>query len=359
MKIGILTFHRALNVGAVLQAFALQTALCRLGHDAAIVDYGRIGLPPRFKIKRWTFRFIVGAVVAWARTLFLEGSRRRKYKRFVKRYLNLIHCPRRADLHNISCDAFVSGSDLVWNPIYNEGDDTYFLDFAPCDAKKVAYAPSFGTQCDDAQWRVRVVEYLKKFSLVSVRETQSAGFYRLLTGREVEIVCDPTLLLSCREYGRLERKVRNIPKRYIFLYVICNHPYARKYAEMLSDAMRIPVVFYLSGCPIILFCGKQRGTIMNIGPGEFLYLESNADCVVTNSFHGLVFSLIYHKLPHVLLNAEPGDARMVDLLNLVGLPDRVSGNSCVPLPVVDVDWKAVDSKIADLRAASIHFLKRI
>lgn len=357
MKIGILTFHRALNVGAVLQAWALQKYIQSLGHDVEIIDYGRIGCPSRFNMRSMTIRGFAGAVVRYLNSLFVEGRRRNKYQSFLQQEMRLSPRVNQSVLKELVYDAFVCGSDLIWHPDRNEGDTSFYLDFIQ-DARirRIAYAPSFGVTVFSTAQAARLKELLLTFNNLSVRETQSQQLCKDAFGLDVDIVCDPTFLIDVVQYQSLERKVNGLPSRYVLLYVICAHPFAGQVAASISKRLGVPVVYYLGGNNAKWISSSQKGAMMNVGPAEFLYLIHHAECVVTNSFHGMVFALLYHHTPYVMANNSPADRRMVDVLETCEQGEYIAFEANKEIPALIGDWRSVDIALNTMKKSGINYL---
>jgi len=358
-KIGILTFHRSLNVGAVLQAWALHIYLRSKGFDARIIDYGHIGCSPRLKIKQFCLRSIVRLFYHFIMSFPMEDFRRAKYSKFINDHFFMTRNVCRTDLPFLSMDCYICGSDLIWHPDRNEEDMSYFLDFVSSEARKVAYAPSFGDGHFSAAQERMIKESINRFDLLSVRETFSCKVLRNFANIDAPIVCDPTILLSVSYYVNVERRVKKLPSQYILLYVICGHPFAEAFSEKLSDETGLKVIYYFSGEGMSRCSKHQKGRLMNVGPAEFLYLVHNSSAVVTNSYHGLVFSLLYHKTPYVMLNDSKLDVRMTDLTSYVGLSGNVVSASDTRRRDTNINWQNVDNRLRDLRQTGVSFLEQL
>ncbi len=226
MKIGILTFHHSLNCGAALQAWALQTYLRQNGFDAEIVNYGKIGWPNKYHLSVGSLRSLIGSIRRNVLTLFssfgIESYRRSLYKRFLQDEMKIGCSVSKRQINERGYTHLITGSDQVWHPIINEGDETYFIANASEGVKRISYAPSFGVDKFDAELEARMSEWLKKFDAISVREPEGAEIVKRLSGRDAEVVCDPTLLLGRKAYEAIERKPRfGLPEKYIAVYTIC------------------------------------------------------------------------------------------------------------------------------------------
>jgi len=365
VKIGILTFHRSLNSGAVLQAFALQEYLRSLGFDAKVLNYGNIGCPRKYSVNMDSLRRFVGSLYYDLKRFFttfaIENYRRKLYCAFCHRYLDVGSCVSKKDIVESNYTHLIVGSDQVWHPILNEGDDMYFLAQVPHGAKRIAYAPSFGTDSFDRELEVRMSTWLKAFDALSVREPQGTMIVKRLCGRSATVVCDPTLLLPANHYESMMRRPRfGLPEKYVAVYTVCGHPWAEKLAVKIAEKKQIPVVHLIGGQ---LACwyqpwGKIR-RITALGPSEWLFFVRHSECVVTNSFHGTVFSLIFHRSFWVTLNTKASDARLTALLQGTSCEARILSAFEYPTNESEIDWKTVDREMTQKSESGKAYLRHV
>ena len=359
MKVGILTFHHSLNCGAMLQAWALQAALRKQGVDAEIVNYGKIGWPCKYRLRCDSLRHFAGSFYYGFNTFFksfaIESYRRHLYRRFMREQMALGNSVKKSEIGKRGYTHLVVGSDQVWHPVINEGDDTYFLADVPDGVKRISYAPSFGVDEFAPELERKMTEWLSRFDALSVREPQGAEIVKRLCGRDAAVVCDPTLLLGRADYEAIEREPRfGLPEKYIAVYTVCGHPWAEAAALELGEKMGLPVVHLLGGQMARWYLPGKAKRVTALGPAEWLWFIHHAEYVVTNSFHGTVFSLVYHRPFTVALNDKPSDVRMLSLLEGVGLISRVEHAERVDC--VDVDWGMVDKRIWEMQKGGADFL---
>lgn len=361
MKIGILTFHHSLNCGAALQAWALQSYLRKNGWNACIINYGKIGWPKRFYIRLDSLRHCVGTVVnnvrTFLQTLFIESYRRMLYKRFMRDYMELNKPVDLQTINRIGFTHMIVGSDQVWHPILNEGDPIYFLDGIAPGVKRISYAPSFGTDSFEPPQEVKMTEWLKRFDALSVREPHGADIVKRLCTRCARVVCDPTLLLVNSDYESLEARPKGLPSRYVAVYTVCGHPWAERAAMVLGRALGVPVV-HLPGGQFArwYFPNRRVRRVSALGPSEWLWFVHHADLVITNSFHGTVFSLLYHRPFLVALNRRVNDERLTTLLSGTGLENRAIAELEEVSADFDIDWSKADARLEELKAIGKTFL---
>ena len=360
VKAGLLTFYYLHHYGALLQAAATQRALASLGWECEVIDYfvnqdNRILKPPT-NPKR-----AANDVYNAARYRALRRGYRR-FEEFSKAHLHLTDRRYESweDLRaaELPYDLLVSGSDQIWNPvIFPDGrfDPVFFGTFSPL--RKIAYAPSFGVPRIPEGMEEELKGYLEGFSHLSVREAQGREIIREAAGREAALVLDPTLLLTAAEWSELAAE-RPVQGEYILCYCIARPGALAPYIQSLARE---------TGLPVIQLCGTRRPVcpkaklIQDAGPAEFLSLFQNAAYVCTNSFHGTVFSVQFHR-PFFTSVApaeleEPERSRTFGLLSRLGLTERVVGKGDTA-GLYDVpDWDAAERRLGAARKSAMAYLK--
>jgi hypothetical protein len=361
MKIGITTFQWADNYGALIQAYALQTFLQARGHEVQIVDYR----PQKgaSMVRRWLSASPRGCVRKWE-----SNWKQFLFERFRKKHL--VRTPEvfrsASELRKIAdrFDLLIAGSDQVWNPKWlaqSEGlFDLYFLSFAGSKTRRISYAASIGhsdlsTLTDE--WKQMLAVRMKAMDEISVREQSGVELVRQLCGRtDAVCVADPTLLLGRAHYDRLAgTSVEKNP--YLFSFML--HGLEQDAAEAcrsVSEYLRLTIARCNAGKT-----GLHAGYTLP-SPEGWLRNIRDARFVVTNSFHGVVFCLLFHT-PFValLINGSTGsmNSRITELLKAVGLSHRtVVAGAGVPSETVikKIDWDGVDRAMASMRSESLGFL---
>ena len=355
MKIGIITFHASYNFGSALQAYALQSVVSSLGHEALIVDYLSVDfdlyklfspLHPRREIR--TLMNLKG---------FLE--RRVSFRDFSDSHFKLTEETytykdeaRLSELRD-RFDCFVCGSDQIWNLNCTKGvAEPFFLSFAG-DKRRVAYAPSLGhTSFKPENFdKEKVARLLADFDFLSVREEETLPLFQPLVDKPIDVVLDPTLLLDTADYEPIISKPA-VEGEYIFMYLL------RKCPELVESTIAMAretgkKVVYVSerNLPI-----PNSVNLFGIGPSEFLSLIANADVVMANSFHAAVFSVLFRKRFRVFA-VDRSASRMRDLLRNLGIGERCAANVDAS-PVAGVDWDDAERRLEALRAHSMDYLRR-
>lgn len=354
MKVGLLTFHRAHNYGAVLQAYALQTALERMGHDASFVDYEISSMLFMYKW-RCGLRSIVNRYffTLGIKRFFIMLLKKKRYDRFVSftsQYLKQSN----TGLSNLDneFDVIAIGSDQVLNPGLTGGVNNAYWGVLPTFSKRlIMYAASTRPYELTPKQIVDAKQNLKKFSALSVREPYTADFLRPLTEKDIEVVLDPTLLLSVEEWDIIAAK-RQRTSPYMFYYYLdsndCELDYVRKLAKEKGLKLITIGCFNESYSSLSSFCA---------GPSEFLSWIKYADYVVTSSFHCTVFSIIFNKQFSVMPISGKKDYRVTHLLDTFGFGDRMIRDKIFNDAIID-KWDFVNTKLKELPLKSLDFLKR-
>lgn len=355
-KTAVMTFHRALNYGAILQAFALGNILAEIGADAEIIDYRcpYIECVYRPFDVRHCKDFSSG--VKKCVKSFDLIKKRHSFNKFAKRHLILTKkCVTKKDLKRTAAEfeTIITGSDQVLNPKAAGGDFSYFLDFADSGVKKIAYAASIGYKTFPKEYESECIEHLKGFESVSVREKSVCKTVAALTGIAVENALDPTLLLDASKWIGIAKKPRSLPDKYILVYMMEGCRYAIEKARAMAKDKDCKLVLINPTLKQIQTC---RDFIMykTASPEEFVAMFANAAAVVTNSFHGVAFSLIFEKEFYAEASNAEKSARIADLLALFDLSDRLIPNE----KAGKTDWKKVKSKLLNEKNKSVSQLKK-
>ena len=319
MKIGIITMHKVKNFGSALQAYALQEGIRQFGCDSELIDY----IYPKKVKNPITFIGILNLVVVFLCNLVLGFPKLRQKKKFEEFYANNFSLsPCEVDEISISelpsYDGYITGSDQVWNPRFAGRDTNFMLSFAPDNKPKISYASSFATTHVDKELEKLYAKYLCRYNSISVREDSGVKIIKELTGKDASVCCDPTLLLNSNEWDILARQsVFHIKYKYILIYPLAYmyNPYPKLYdvVSMVQNAFGCSAI-YLEGRKEDAF-RKNAKLIKNAGPADFVNLIKNAEFVITTSFHGAAFSMIYNKpMFGIVDNSNVNDSRIQSLM---------------------------------------------
>lgn len=344
MKVGIITLYGD-NYGNKLQNYALQELIRQLGHQPATIivpparrlhqpetwadqakklqpKYVSMAVSSRFK-NRFPYKNQRDGILKSVRfgktnePTKLNQARQAAFLRFSEEYLLTEDCQDRKMLEETakSIDAFVCGSDQVWNP--NLASSDYFLRFAP-EQKRVAFAPSFGMSDIPEDFYAVYRNWLNDIPYLSVREEKGAELIKKLTGRDAIVLPDPTLCISIEEWEKIESKPEFADGSYVLTYFLGNE----------TNAYRKLIETYASkrGLNIIDLFDMRSPEYYAADPAEFVWLIHHAKAMFTDSFHGTVFSLIFHTPFVVFDRVESGgtsmSSRIETLLHMTGQEDR-------------------------------------
>lgn len=347
MKIGTITFHWGINYGAVLQAYALQQYLKQNQYDTEIINY----IPFRVKL--------IQTIIRVKNLKISEFVKEKRINRFRKQCLNL---SRKTYYTNSSLikkchdyGVYICGSDQIWNEsfaLFAEGRPTlsYYLNFVKTDKTRISYATSFGTNKLSPKVINLVKPELKKFKNISVRENTGKAIIQDM-GFQATLVVDPTLLLEREPYENLIENKRIKEQYQLFSYILHkNQTTANAINDYVFDK----------------YFNKSVDKKYNqepIGIIEWLYNVKNSRFVLTNSFHGAIFAIIFHKSFIVIpVEGSKMNDRITTLLSSVGLEnriiDRFNENEIDKLMKETIEWEQVDSKVQQLRKSSVEFLQK-
>lgn len=332
-KIGILTFHRADNPGAVLQAYALSKYITDcIGTTAEIIDYKC----EKVESTRYAHS---GNIVKRIPLAIYYKIKRNGFERFRNKWLPLSTIEyTKSDIakSNLVYSAFIAGSDQIWNTECSDNDATYFLNFVEPEKDKIAYAASIGAIQFTKNEIKSYAEYLSQFKAISVREQSSIS--KLDLPKDTKILPDPVFLLDEGQWKNVASKKKH-KKKYVFVYLI------QEDVNVLNAATQYAQQYNYD----IITNKKSIGFIMNNSPDCFLEWIENAEAIFTNSFHGTAFSIIYQKKlsADIALKNAGVNNRIKELLCSAGLEQCIiSGQSSEPEKAMADEWLKVQKNNA-------------
>lgn len=360
MKIGLLTIEPHINYGGILQAYALKKVLEDVGNHVVIMNsgtYGRSGLKNALSLIKPVLKnvrkplSIKGEI--HKHVLIQNTNIRSFYKKWMIPYLsesNFINCKE----DNFDC--IVVGSDQVWRRGYGRRIGTYFLDFAKdWNIKRIAYAASFGL----SEWQYDRDEtnelrtLIKKFNLVTVREDEAKKLLQDNIGIESCVVLDPTMLHTKQNYFALldEQDIKNNKEGILIYFLQFDNEKVDLIKNLINQTHRR--IFSANNFNI-------DGSVKDCYPSieEWLSGFANAEYVITDSFHGTVFSILFNNNFVVLENKKGGMSRLVTLLSQLGLEERIAKTEEDVTFLLDkpIEWQQVNEKLENLRIQSRNIL---
>ena len=323
MKIGIFTFHRAYNCGAMLQAWALKRVLEKMGHEVVFPLVTRVGdercwyvnLIPESRTGFSRVRSIVGRIMLDFRYMGRHFKNASIFEPFRREYLRELSVPL-SELPNY-IDLAVVGSDQVWNPSLVYNVSVMLGETVPRSLPMVSYAASIGDGVPSLEYRERMARALRRFKMISVREHWAKNTLEDIVGRSVTQALDPTLLLSAEDYREVADYGKVPSHEYLYAYLLYGTDYEIQTAKQLAKALNVDLV-YSTG---------STGGMKNdrcVSPVQFCGLMEKAKYVLSCSFHGTAFAILNRK-PFVSLRRtiDSNPSRPLELLESLGLSNRL------------------------------------
>lgn len=369
MKIGLITIHKIFNYGSALQTYALQTKINEITgkNSCKIIDYkypdvihitdkNDSSLKRFIKIVFFHIKNIIRGIIFFRRNA--------KFYTFWKKYYSLTEKCTKKNISEITqdFDELISGSDQIWNPRFVHGDTSFFLDFANENQKCISFASAIGQENIPQEQKELFKKQLSKYSKIGIRDTSVRNELINLLNKNVTTVCDPTLLLSDAEWNCLADMSKHKKKSgYILLYILKYSfnpwPKTNELIDSVRKKYKLPVFTVYSDLLQNLI--HHYKTINGVSIEDFLCLIRNASFVITTSFHGTCFSLIYKKDFYTIIpDKQKKDSRVYDLLNSVGLENRAVGISRIHnTDICKIDWNDKKICLTDYINDSLLFLK--
>lgn len=371
------------NYGSMLQAYATQMALDKLGYTNETIDIsGFNGEIKKAKIKYFAKASFTSDILlskmgmvknvlikkfAKNEYTLLSKVRNQKFDDFSKKNFRLSQRYSSKEELGAKCaenySAVLVGSDQLWLP-GNIAADYYTLNFVPENVNTVAYSTSFGQSNLPKDSTKRAAIFLKRIRHISVREESGRKLVKKIAQRNVPVVCDPTLLFTGEEWMGIQKKEALIKEPYIFCYFLGNNPPHREFAKRLKKA---------TGCKIVALIhldeyvksdeGYADETPYDIDPADFLNLVRNATYVCTDSFHCSIFSILYNKIfftfrRYTRNTKQSTNSRLDTLFRVTGISGRIMDGSediqkCINIPI---DYNVISKKMTDVRKESLDYL---
>lgn len=363
MKIGILTFHRATNYGAIMQAYGLVSYLKKQGHDAKVIDYKPEGMgllysplnnvPTLFrKLKRIALNVYM-----------LPSLPKRAKKRAMFWQYTESHLPITVKVHNeddLPCfDVIIVGSDQVWSTKFTGGvDKFYWGQFDLKGARLLSYAGSAAEDMDGSFYNTNNASLLNCFDAISVREDELQDYLqKCLPSKSIIKVLDPTLLAGRDVFEELVKEEKPIEEQYILIYQVIRekNDAIQAYARIIAKEMGCKIYEIKNSQLHVYSEGKEEVKPDYVNPTLFVNYFKCAKYVITTSFHGTAFSLLFN-IPFSVVSVSPEvDSRAKDILQQLNLSERM-----ITLPQestnFNFNWDVINEQLNQRRKPSVEFL---
>ena len=383
-KIGLVVVTYKDNFGSALQTYATQYVLNNLGYETGIFNIDGVHRDiNKKKIKYYLSRIYLKDERKYLFDNLLSRGRKKTnvssdkyaenmrirhqmYQDFNQKWLKFfpkVNGWNALSRQSSTCDHVLVGSDQLWRPSNIVG--CYFtLEFVPDSVDKIAFSTSFGVSELPKSLDKHAKNYLNRINSISVREDTGKKIVKELTGRDIPVVCDPTMLLDAEQWKSIQDEKPFIDGDYILVYFMGKNSIHREFVKKLKAETSYKVVGLMHGATYIATDeGLADEEPYNVGPSEFINLIRNAKFMCTDSFHGTVFAILNGTMFFTFRRYEDSSEfstndRLHTLLNWTGLGEHMLyGNEDVIKSMeLKVDWDSVWKKVADRRAQSMEYL---
>lgn len=362
-KVLLTTLYGVTNYGTVLQAYATQKIVQDLGYNSDILNYTQKRLSLLNVIKKSShdaksFKsrlYIIGSVIFRLIPNIIINI---IFSKFVSKYLVLTpnnyddyqEVKKTFDYSSYSC--FLTGSDQVWNSNYNEGIDyVYFLKFVSDNLNKISYASSIGMSKFPKEEKNEIQFLLNRYNHISVREISAQKELKKMSINS-KVVLDPTMLLKVEQWKLIERNL-NIKEKYLLVYILGRDKSIMNIAEKLAAKRGLKIIKI--GLDFI-YSSKIYKNYQFCSPNEFVYLFRNADFILTNSFHGLAFSINFNK-QFFAISPKTYNTRLLSILSIFNLTERLIDIDS-SINIADINYNLVNPILDNYREESVDFLRK-
>lgn len=353
-KVGIITIQKSeVNYGACLQSYALWSCIKSITGSCQVIDLLRpchdkyktspsLGEISKLSIKQ-RIRRVLYSIFFNKQLTKEEKNRIEKFHDFNAKVEYSTTYRKAEDLYYTvpDYDIYVTGSDQVWNPKMPFLNNPYFLTFAPKDRKRVSYASSFGIDKIEDSIKPTYKQWLIGYDCISTREESGADIVASLIGNRPTVVLDPVFLLSKKQWrAEMKKPSFKVPEKYLLVYMLTYDEQVLQQAYQIGHTKNLPLILVLSENRIVQTDMAQQ--LVDIGPAEWMWLIDNADTMVTTSFHGTAFSIIFQTPIAVLLKEGVAtNSRIATLMSRFNLNDHIHYLSEF------IDW---NNKVFDIKS---------
>lgn len=354
-KICLVTWYNlGHNYGTMLQAFAMQNIIRKLGYNSEIIKYEPKNISLTAKIKK---RIAVLYFLIFNNHIF---KRNKKMDKWIKQ--NIILSKKYNSIEELSKDkekylAGICGSDQIWNNNNNIIDGVYYLQFLD-EFKRIAYSPSIGREYISNEVKPKFIKYVSEIKYLSIREKKGAEIIKELTGKDCQINLDPTLLINKQEWLNLLNLKENKDQDYIFVYLLTENNKTMKLIDEYARDRNLNIKVFLP---------KKNSNYINpvANPKEFLTELLNAKYIITDSYHGMLFSLNFEKQFLIYKRFEDNDpknqnSRIYNILEELKINNRLIDRNTIKIDKVlqkNISYNEIRKILEKKRENSLNFLK--
>ena len=380
-KIALAINYDYYDYGGMLQAFATQKALTKLCVESEAIDFAN--LKGDINIRKWQYflKNILDFSIVKEKDRLIAKKIRRKFSTDLRNKLEIrdmafyrfcekgfTTTKKFASWEDLSSacreyDAVIVGSDQLWLPS-NVAGDYYTLNFVPDDVRKIAYATSFGIEYVPKNMKEQYCHFLNRFDFLSARETSGQEIIKACIGKDVQLVCDPTLLLEKEDWDKIAKDKWIIDDDYVFCYFMGDNPEQRSFAKRLALKKKCKIVALLH---LDQYIGSDEGYVdyapYDISPADFVNLVKHAKYICTDSFHGTVFSILFSKdfFTFKRFNKKVSlstNTRLISLLSKFNLMGRLfSGQETIDGDMTINNYDQVQEILKNFRYQSMEYLR--
>lgn len=371
-KIGLITYHSAYNFGSVLQAYATQRIIQKIAGNCEVINYRTREQRKYYSIIKWErgLRVIKSLIknILYLPTYRQRLDREKQYEELISSLFNLSdECVEPDDVYRMwsQYDVIVSGSDQIWNKHSNElywvsWDYMFPYLLKGYEGIKISYASSPSDMSDDEM--KKLVPLIEKFDCVSFRERESVEQLRRIAGLDTTDVLDPTLLFCRDEWISALKLQKKDTENYILYYALSSLKERKKNLDSVLKyaAHRHMKVLYVAPFEFSARNNDVLETIITVTPIDFLNLILNASTIVTDSFHGTIFSANFNKDFYSINGSKASDFRKTDILKKLGLESRIihGVEELLDKEYIEIDYSNVNTVLERERRKSINYLEK-
>ena len=356
-KCGIVTFHSSHNYGSVLQAYAMVRVMQKMGLDAELIDFRHPRTTDMYEWRLWSYKnwkWNLRELVL--RGLFSFGKKREQvFSDFIENVLK--KSKRVKDKNDIPdiYDILVCGSDQIWNPkASGENDPIYYLGFGTTTCK-FSYAASSGSVRFGDENPELFKKYLQNLKSIGVRERFMQEYIKEELGLVSEINPDPTFLLNASEWSEIEKPYKGLPDNYLLIYTIKRPKETINFAHQVAVSLNLPTVQICNDRDLNALMHKDVDyRLMNVSPQQFLWLFHHASFIVTNTFHGNMFSVIYRK-NFVHYGTNSSDTRISTLHDEIRLKNKIVSSFEIDQRIID--YNLIEENVAYYCKCGLNFIQ--